>query len=75
MILPSKHVKLSNSILNIGSILLNSIDGRYTVSLLWDKTRTRPEIKTFDRFTLGLDFLFMLELIEVQDGLIKRVNK
>lgn len=75
MILPSKHVKLSNSILNIGSIILNDIQGSHTVSLLWGKTRTKPEIKTFDRFILGLDFLFMMDLVEIKDGLITRTEK
>jgi len=75
MILPSKHITLSNSLLNIGAVLLNNIDGRYTVTLLWDRTRSLPEIKTFERFTLGLDMLFMLELIEFKEGLIVRTAK
>ena len=72
MILPSKHIKLSNSLINIGALLLNRLDGRYTVTLLWDKTRNLPEIKNFERFTLGLDLLFILGLIEYRDGLIMR---
>ena len=72
MILPSKHIKLSNSLINIGALLLNRLDGRYTVTLLWDKTRNLPEIKNYERFTLGLDLLFMLGLIEYRDGLIMR---
>lgn len=72
MILPSKHIKLSNSLINIGAVLLNKLDGDYTVTLLWDKTRSLSEIKTFERFILGLDLLFMLGLIEYRDGLIVR---
>ena len=72
MILPSKHIKLSNSLINIGALLLNRLDGRYTVTLLWDKTRNLPELKNYERFTLGLDLLFMLGLIEYRDGLIMR---
>lgn len=75
MILPSKHIKLSNSILNLGALLLRQMDSKQTVTLLWDKTKDHPEVKTFERFTLGLDFLFITGLIEFQDGLITRVTK
>jgi len=75
MILPTKHIKLSNSLLNLGAVLLNNIDHKYTVTLLWDKARTLTEVKTFERFTLGLDLLFMLGLIEFREGLITRVVK
>jgi len=72
MILPSKHLKLSSSLINIGAVLLNKLDDSYTVTLLWDKTRNLPEIMNFERFTLGLDLLFMLGLIEYRNGLIVR---
>lgn len=75
MILPTKHMKLSRSLLNLGAILLNHLDDRYTVTLLWDKTRNIPEINTFERFTLGLDLLFMLGLIDFKEGLIVRITK
>ena len=72
MILPSKHIKLSNSLINIGAVLLKNLESRCTVTLLWDKTRILPEIKIFERFTLGLDLLFMFGLIEYREGLIMR---
>lgn len=75
MILPSKHVKLSNSLLNLGAILLNNLNDKYTVTMLWDRTKRLPEVRTFEKFTLGLDFLFALNLIEFQEGLIKKVTK
>lgn len=75
MILPSKHIKLSNSLLNVGAILLNQIDRRYTVTLLWDKAKGHPEVMTFERFTLGLDLLHMLGLIDFEEGLIVRTAR
>jgi len=75
MILPSKHITMSNSLLNIGSTLLKNIDGQHSVTLLWDKTKNSPEIKTFEIFTLGLDMLYTLGLIEFKEGLIVRVAK
>lgn len=75
MILPSKHIKLANSLLNLGAILLNNLDEKYTVTLLWDRTRGLPEVKTFERFTLGLDLLFTLNLVEFHGGSITKVRK
>lgn len=75
MILPTKHIKLQNCILNLGSILLNNITGKQTVTLLWDKARELPEVKTFERFTLGLDLLFTLGLIDFKEGIIVRLKE
>ncbi len=75
MILPTKHIKLQNCILNLGSVLLNNITGKQTVTLLWDKARELPEVKTFERFTLGLDLLFTLGLIDFNEGIIVRLKR
>ena len=75
MILPTKHIKLQNCILNLGSVLLNNITGRQTVTLLWDKSKELSEVKTFERFTLGLDLLFTLGLIEFKEGIIVRLKE
>ena len=68
MILPEKHLPLSRSYLNVGAVLLVSIDGRRTVSQLWDGTRGNPAIQTFDRLVLGLDMLYALGLVDMDDG-------
>lgn len=76
MILPGKHIKLSKSILNLGSILLEDLNNKQTVSLLWDKSRLHSEIQTFERFTLGLDLLFIVGLIDVNErGIIEKIRK
>ncbi|MBD3352909.1 MAG: hypothetical protein GF364_15615 [Candidatus Lokiarchaeota archaeon] len=75
MILPTKHLKLSSSLLNVGAILIRQMDDTQTVSLLWDKSRILPEIRSFERFTLGLDLLYSMGLIDFEDGLIKRLKQ
>jgi hypothetical protein len=75
MILPTKHITLSNSLLGVGATLLKYLDRNRTVTSLWNETCTLPEIKTFDMFTLGLDFLFLVGVIDFQDGLLRRVKK
>lgn len=75
MILPNKHIKLSNSLLNLGAILLDNISGTQTVSLLWNRVKNLPDVNNFERFTLGLDLLYTLDLIELKDGLIMQVGR
>jgi hypothetical protein len=75
MILPTKHIKLSNSLLNVGAEMLKHLDEAQTVTSLWNKARTVSNVKTFERFTLGLDLLFMLGIVDFYDGLLRRVNK
>lgn len=73
MILPDKHVRLSSSFLGAGATLLELLGSRRTVSGLWTAARQREEIRTFERFTLALDMLYSLGLVEFgQDGLLTR---
>ena len=75
MILPTKHIKLSNSLIGVGASLLKHIDNNQTVTALWNTTRLLPEVRTFERFTLGLDLLFMMGTVDFENGLFKRVEK
>ena len=74
MILPTKHTRFSNSLINVGAIILKNITPGQTVTMLWDKLRPYSEIRTFERFTLGLDLLFMLGLIDIKRGIIVRIK-
>ena len=74
MILPNKHITLSTSLLNVGAILLSRLSDKKTVSALWSETKRLPEIHTYERFTLGLDFLYMIGAIELHEGLIRRAG-
>lgn len=75
MILPTKHIKLSNTLLCVGAILLEHLKSDATVTSLWAATRLLPEIATFERFTLGLDFLFMIGAVEFKEGLLRRATR
>ena len=75
MILPTKHIRLSNSLLSVGAVLLKHIDDNHTVTALWNTANMLPEVKTFEKFTLGLDLLFMMGAVEFQDGLLRRTLK
>lgn len=72
MLLPTKHLPLKDSLLMAGGTLLGLLRTPRTVSNLWAKSGKFPEIGTFDRFSLALDFLFALDLVSFDNGLIVR---
>jgi hypothetical protein len=42
------------------------------VTDLWAQFRSDPDVATFERFVLALDLLFMLGVVELRDGRLKR---
>ena len=72
MLLPTKYIPLKESLLMGGGTILALLRTPQTVSKLWAKARKHSEIETFDRFCLALDFLFSLDLVSYENGLIFR---
>lgn len=75
MILPTKHVSVANSLLGSGARLLNELAMPTTVSALWEKVKVLPEVRTFERFSLTLTFLYSLGVLELSQGIIIRTGK
>lgn len=75
MILPNKHLRTRYSLLGLGSLLLIYLKRPLHVSALWEKVRSLPEVGTFERFTLTLDLLFILDVIEFKENKLQRVQK
>jgi len=75
MIVPNKNIRLQNSLLGMGAQILPQLNATQTVSSLWEKMKLSKEINSYDKFVLTLDFLFMLNLIELKDGIIQKVNQ
>ena len=73
MILPDKNIKLSNSLLGFGAMILQKLNKNHTISSLWDQIEKKPN-NNFYKFVLALDFLFLLNLIKLQDGIILKTN-
>ena len=74
MILPTKHIQPQDSLIGIGSTLLTNLRGPKTVTELWDGVRQLPGIVSFERFVFGLDLLYAMELVELDRGMLKRVE-
>ena len=77
MILPNKYITAEYSLLGIGAILLNKLKTPKTVSSLWEEIRDESKINTYSRFIICLDFLFLIDALEIKEGLLfkKRGSK
>ncbi|MDD3607203.1 MAG: hypothetical protein PHQ20_00160 [Candidatus Moranbacteria bacterium] len=70
MILPTKHINASKSLLGMGSEVLKLLENPRNVSDLWNRAKKVPEINTFEIFTLTLDFLFIIGVVEFKEGFL-----
>ncbi|MBU3907004.1 MAG: hypothetical protein KKA64_02005 [Nanoarchaeota archaeon] len=74
MIMPTKHIRIENSLLGTGAELLNMMSQPKTISTLWDQSKSIKGIKSYESFTLVLDFMFIIGAIEFNDGFIRRIH-
>jgi len=77
MILPSKHVSQDRALLSVGARVLLCLSRPKTVSALWEETLLATNkgdvpLLRYDWFVLGLDLLFLMDIIDLQDGLLRR---
>ncbi|MBP7588916.1 MAG: ABC-three component system middle component 6 [Rhizobiaceae bacterium] len=79
MILPTKRIREDRSLVGIGGDVLRLLDEQKTVSRLWDEFRRgRADVgskATFDWFVLALDLLFMMGIVTVERGLVRRARE
>ena len=72
MILPTKHIDTKRSLIWLGGLILERLTKPRTVTFLWENLRKYPEVGTFQRFSLALDFLYTIGAIEFQDNMLRR---
>ena len=72
MILPSKHISTSKSLLGLGGRLLVNLNYPKTVSDLWDELRTDPDFGNYQQFVLALDFLYLIGCVKLDKGRLMR---
>jgi hypothetical protein len=72
VILPTKHVSNSESLLGIGAVILRILDAPQTVTRLWEELGSTSNIASFQRFLLALDLLYALNAVEISEGLLRR---
>lgn len=73
MILPSKHIKLSESFIGLSGFLLKLLKEPITIDDLWVKfqkvnnTALYPAYHSFDNVVLGLNLLFSMGAIDIDE--------
>jgi hypothetical protein len=78
MILPSKHLPESRSLIAIGGEVLAQLDEPRTVSELWERVRLARckagiEVPlSFDWFVLAITFLHTILAVDLERGLVAR---
>ncbi len=72
MILPSKHIRFSESLMGLGGILLSFINEPKSVDEIWFKyseinnsKRRFPAYHNFDNVILALNYLYLIGAIEI----------
>lgn len=69
MILPKKHIKLSESYFGFGGYLLGFIDNPISIDSLWNRfqkvndTVEFPNYHSFDSFLLAINYLYIIGAI------------
>ena len=73
-VLPTKYVPIDSCILGVASILLGDLGSNDTVSTLWDRVRTLPQVRTFDRYAEGLTLLFAARMVNLRRGILVHIR-
>jgi ABC-3C biological conflict system middle component len=72
MILPTKHIPQNEALIGVSATLLAHLNVPMTVSGLWERLRSEPNVGTFERFVLASNLLYLLGAIDIKNGLIVR---
>lgn len=80
MLMPTKHINFSQSLLGFGSYLLDNLNRPKTIDDLWnqyliDKERDKFSANhSFDNLILALIFLYGINAIKEENGLIYKCD-
>jgi hypothetical protein len=79
MLLPAKHIKLSESIIGLSGFVLEKLNKPKTVDMLWNELRVAVEGKEypthhpFENLLLSLGFLYSIGLVHLdENGMVSR---
>lgn len=73
MILPTKHIRLSESLFGLGGFVTYMLSNPKSVDELWNEfskindTELFPSYHSFDNFVLCIDYLFMIGFLKMNN--------
>ena len=73
MILPTKHIRIAESLIGLGGYLIKLLNEPMTIDNLWFKyskynNKKFPAYHSFDNIVLSLNLLFIMGIIEINDN-------
>lgn len=74
MLLPTKNIKLSDSILGLSALIVNNLSEKSSLDNLWIKvnisfnTTNYPAIHTYNNFLLAIDYLYSIGVLELDQS-------
>lgn len=73
MILPDKHISFAESLIGLGTFILNSLATPKTIDMIWlEFTKVRgneyPAFHSFDNLVLSINLLYALKMIDTFNG-------
>lgn len=80
MILPDKHISFAESLIGLGSFILDNLTSPKNIDSLWsdfEKIRAKeyPAYHSFDNLVLAVNLLYTLQMIEISNNdLLKKVK-
>jgi hypothetical protein len=78
MLLPDKHIRISESLLGLGSFVIGHLNEPKSLDTLWSDMEAAwssgafPTRRSFEDLVLTLDFLYAIEAIREEAGRIVR---
>ncbi len=78
MILPTKHINFSQSLLGLGAYILSQIQSPKTIDELWETYKLDYENKiylarhSFDNLVMTLIFLYSIGSVVEKEGVIEK---
>lgn len=76
MILPDKYISEEDSLLSYGSIILDFLDKNpKDISTLWEDAKEGEIINSYERFIMAINFLYLIDLIDMHKNFIVKVKK
>lgn len=72
MILPTKHIRISESLIGLGGYLLKYLKEPMTIDQLWIKyeivnNKKFPSYHNFDNMVLALNLLFIMGIVDINE--------
>ncbi len=70
MLMPAKHIRLAESLIGLGSFVLDALASPRTIDELWNEfqninnTRRFPAYHSFENLILAVDFLFIIGAVD-----------